>query len=198
MRFGMPWNGAEVAAAAEDAGCTAFCTSDFADHDAYLQLSEMAQGVSRAEVGTAIAYAFARTPYAHATAARQIHRNAQAGMFLGFGSGAHRINRDWFAVPANRPVARIKELIGAVRAYLTAENGETVRFAGDFYDITADIRAPVLGRVEVPLFFGRLQRGYGRGRGRGRRRHHRARPVHLAVVERGGAPRRRARPRPRG
>jgi alkanesulfonate monooxygenase SsuD/methylene tetrahydromethanopterin reductase-like flavin-dependent oxidoreductase (luciferase family) len=127
MKFGMPWNGPEVAAVAEQAGCAAFCTGDFADHDEYLQLAEMAKGTRRAEVGTAIAYAFARTPYAHATAARAVHHAAPGRMFLGFGSGARRINRDWFGVPADRPIARIKELLGAVRAYLDAENGDTVR-----------------------------------------------------------------------
>ncbi|MBF6207923.1 LLM class flavin-dependent oxidoreductase [Streptomyces gardneri] len=159
MKFGMPWNGPEVAAVAEQAGCAAFCTGDFADHDAYLQLAEMAKGTRRAEVGTAIAYAFARTPYAHAMAARAVHHAAPGRMFLGFGSGARRINRDWFGVPADRPIARIKELLGAVRAYLDAENGDTVRFSGEFYDIRADIRAPVLGRVDMPLLLAGFNAG---------------------------------------
>jgi len=151
VKLGLPWNGNEVAREAEAAGFSAFCTGDFADHDAYLNLVEMAHGVDGAEIGTAIAYAFARTPYAHATAARQVHRLAPGRVFLGFGSAAYRINRDWFSVSADRPVARMKELVGAVRAFLEAENGDVVRFKGNFYDIEADIRAPVLGRLDIPL-----------------------------------------------
>ena len=159
MRFGLNWTDGELAAEAEDAGATGFCTGDFADHDAYLNLAEMARESRDAEVGTAIAYAFARTPYAHATAARQIHRTAPGRVFLGFGSGAHRINRDWFSVPPDRPVGRIKELLSAVRAFLEAENGQTVRFEGDYYDIRADIGAPVLGRLEIPLMLAGFNAG---------------------------------------
>jgi 5,10-methylenetetrahydromethanopterin reductase len=46
------------------------------------------------------------------------------------------------------------ELIDVIRAYLHAENGESVSYNGDFYTIQADIRAPVLGRLEVPILVG--------------------------------------------
>ncbi|MEO3822739.1 LLM class flavin-dependent oxidoreductase [Actinomadura sp. B10D3] len=165
MRLGLPWNGAEVAAEAEAAGFRAFCTGDFADHDAYLNLADMARETVSAEVGTAIAYAFARTPYAHATAARQLHRVAPGRVFLGFGTGAYRINRDWFSVEADRPVARMKELVRAVRAYLEAENGEVVRFEGEHYRLAADIRATVLGRLEIPLLVAGFNAGMARAAG---------------------------------
>src|SRR5690349_18667578 len=106
----MPWPGAEVAAEAEAAGIGAFCTGEFVDHEAYARLGEMVGETRAAQVGTAIAYAFARTPYAHAAAARTLAARAPGRVFLGLGSGAHRINRDWFGVPADRPVARTADL----------------------------------------------------------------------------------------
>lgn len=151
MKFGMPWPGTGVAREAEQAGVGAFCTGDFVDHDAYVTLAEMVANTDRALVGTAIAYAFARTPYAHATAIRQLHAVAPGRLFLGLGTAAYRINRDWFDVPADRPVDRVAETVQAVRAWLRAENGEKVRFSGEFYDIDADVRAPVLGRLDVPV-----------------------------------------------
>ncbi|HVW42837.1 MAG TPA: LLM class flavin-dependent oxidoreductase [Amycolatopsis sp.] len=151
MIFGMPWPGADVARQAEQAGAGAFCTGDFADHDAYTTLAEMATATERALIGPAIAYAFARTPYAHATALRQLHRSAPGRLFLGLGSGAYRINRDWFGVAADRPVDRLADVVGATRAWLHAENGERVRFAGEFVTIDADVRAPVLGRLDIPI-----------------------------------------------
>ena len=151
---GMPWPGAEVAAEAERAGAGAFCTGEFVDHEAYARLAEMVGSTTTAQVGTAIAYAFARTPYAHAAAARTLAARAPGRVFLGLGSGAHRINRDWFGVPADRPVARTADLVGAVRAWLGAENGQRVRYQGEFYSIDADVQAPVLGRVDVPVLLG--------------------------------------------
>jgi 5,10-methylenetetrahydromethanopterin reductase len=151
MLFGMPWPGADVAREAEQAGVGAFCTGDFVDHDAYITLAEMVANTERALVGPAIAYAFARTPYAHATAMRQLHATAPGRLFLGLGSAAFRVNRDWLGVPADRPVARIAETVDAVRTWLHAENGEKVRYSGEFYEIDADVRAPVLGRLDIPV-----------------------------------------------
>lgn len=151
---GMPWPGANVAEEAEAAGVGAFCTGEFVDHEAYSRVAEMVGATSSALVGTAIAYAFARTPYAHATAARTLAARAPGRVFIGLGSGAYKINRDWFGVPADRPVARTADLVGAVRAWLHAENGERVRYQGEFYSIDADVRAPVLGRVDVPVLLG--------------------------------------------
>ena len=62
-RYGLPWRGAQVAATAEAAGVTAFCSGEFVDHEAYSTLAEMALHTSRSLVGPGIAYAFARTPY---------------------------------------------------------------------------------------------------------------------------------------
>ncbi|WP_284742424.1 LLM class flavin-dependent oxidoreductase [Amycolatopsis sp. RTGN1] len=158
MRFGMPWPGIEVAREAEHAGVEAFCTGDFVDHDAYTTLAEMAAGTERALIGPAIAYAFARTPYAHATAMRQLHATAPGRLFLGLGTAAFRVNRDWLGVPADRPVARAADTVGAVRAWLHAENGERVRYAGEFHTIDADVRAPVLGRLEIPVLLAAFNR----------------------------------------
>jgi alkanesulfonate monooxygenase SsuD/methylene tetrahydromethanopterin reductase-like flavin-dependent oxidoreductase (luciferase family) len=151
MRFGMPWPGRDVGREAEQAGAEAFCAGEFADHDSYLTVADIVANTERATAGPAIAYAFARTPYAHATALRQLHAQAPGRLFLGLGSAAFRINRDWLGVPAERPVARIAETVGAVRAWLHAENGERVRYAGEFYDLDAEVRPPVLGRLDIPV-----------------------------------------------
>lgn len=166
MLFGMPWPGAGVAREAEQAGVGAFCTGEFADHDAYTTLAEMVAGTERALVGPAIAYAFARTPYAHATAMRQLHAKAPGRLFLGLGSGAFRVNRDWLGVPADRPVTRVAETVEAVRAWLHAENGTTIRFSGEFQSIDAEVQAPVLGRIELPILLGAFNRRMAAAAGR--------------------------------
>ena len=64
------------------------------------------------------------------------------------------MNKDWFGVDATHPAPRMAELIEVIRAFLHAENGERVRYEGRFYTIDADIRAPVLGRLDVPILIG--------------------------------------------
>ncbi|MCI3277942.1 LLM class flavin-dependent oxidoreductase [Streptomyces cylindrosporus] len=151
MRFGMPWPGRDVGREAEQAGVGAFCAGEFADHDSYLTVADIVANTEHALAGPAIAYAFARTPYAHATALRHLHAQAPGRLFLGLGSAAFRINRDWLGVPPERPVARIAETVGAVRAWLHAENGDRVRYRGEYYALDADVRAPVLGRLDIPI-----------------------------------------------
>lgn len=156
--YGLPWRGGDVAEVAEAAGAMAFCTGEFVDHEAYSMLAEMALRTRQARIGTGVAYAFARTPYAHAAAIRGTWRHAPGRVFLGLGSGAFRINRDWFGVPADRPVARMADLVGAIRAWLHAENGQRVRYEGEFYQVDARVAAPVLGRVDAPILLGAFNR----------------------------------------
>jgi alkanesulfonate monooxygenase SsuD/methylene tetrahydromethanopterin reductase-like flavin-dependent oxidoreductase (luciferase family) len=157
-RYGLSWRGAETAQAAEAAGIAAFCTGEFVDHEAYSTLTEMALRTERALIGPGIAYAFARTPYAHAAGIRTAWQHAPGRVFLGLGSGAFKINRDWFGVPADRPVARMADLVGAIRAWLHADNGKPVRYAGEFYQVNAVVGAPVLGRIDVPVLLGAFNR----------------------------------------
>jgi alkanesulfonate monooxygenase SsuD/methylene tetrahydromethanopterin reductase-like flavin-dependent oxidoreductase (luciferase family) len=154
MEWGLPWPGAEVAEAAEAAGAAAFCAGEFADHNAYLSTGEMVAATERAMVGPGIAYAFARSPFVHASALRHLDKRAPGRLFLGLGSGTRRMNSDWFATDASEPVRRMADLIGAIRAYLEAENWQRVTHDGEFYPINADIRAPVFGRLDVPILIG--------------------------------------------
>ncbi|MER6808202.1 LLM class flavin-dependent oxidoreductase [Spirillospora sp. NPDC000708] len=158
MEWGLPWPGAELAAEAEKAGASAFCAGEFADHNAYLTTGEMVGATERAMVGPGIAYAFARSPFVHASALRQLSKRAPGRLFLGLGSGTRRMNTDWFSVPASEPVRRMADLVAAVRAYLHAENGERVVNEGEFYPINAAIKAPVLGRLDIPILLGAFNR----------------------------------------
>jgi alkanesulfonate monooxygenase SsuD/methylene tetrahydromethanopterin reductase-like flavin-dependent oxidoreductase (luciferase family) len=95
-----------------------------------------------------------RSPFVHASAVRQLSKIAPRRVFLGLGSGTSRMNRDWFGVQADHPAPRMAELVEVIRAFLQAENGETIRYSGQYYNIEADIRAPVLGRLDVPILIG--------------------------------------------
>ncbi|MEZ0351911.1 LLM class flavin-dependent oxidoreductase [Mycobacterium sp. pR1184] len=166
MQWGLPWPGEETAAKAEAAGAVAFCAGEFADLSAYVTAAEMTRSTSTAMVGPGIAYAFARSPFVHAASVRHLAKRAGDRVFLGLGAGTARMNRDWFGVNANHPAPRMAELIEIIRKFLRAENGESIEYHGDFYRIDADIRAPVLGRLEVPIVVGAFNRVMIRTAGR--------------------------------
>ena len=155
----MPWPGAAVAHEAEAAGALAFAAGEFANSNAYVALGEMAANTSTALIGTGVAYAFARSPFVHASAIRHVHRLAPGRVFLGLGSGTRRMNESWFAAAADRPLARMADMVGAVRAYLTAPNMKPVHHEGEFYPIDAAIMAPVLGAIDVPIVIGAFNQG---------------------------------------
>ena len=164
--WAMPWPGAEIARVAEDAGCQAFCAGEFADRNAYVALAEMALSTTTAKVGTGVAYAFARSPFVHASAVRHVDKMAPGRVFLGLGSGTRRMNESWFAAPADRPLGRMGDMVGAIRAYLEAPNMKPVKYDGVFYPIDAAIMAPVLGPIDVPIVLGAFNEGMLRVAGR--------------------------------
>lgn len=154
MRWGLPWPGEATAAKAEAAGAVAFCAGEFADLSAYVTAAEMMRSTSTAMVGPGVAYAFARSPFIHAASIRHLAKRAGGRVFLGLGAGTARMNRDWFGGPADHPAPRMAELIEVIRKFLGAANGESIEYHGDFYRINADIRAPVFGPLDVPIFIG--------------------------------------------
>jgi alkanesulfonate monooxygenase SsuD/methylene tetrahydromethanopterin reductase-like flavin-dependent oxidoreductase (luciferase family) len=119
----------------------------------------MAAHTTTAKIGTGVAYAFARSPFVHASAVRHVDKLAPGRVFLGLGSGTRRMNEDWFAAPADRPLARMADMVGAIRSYLTAPNMKPVKHDGEFYSLDAAIMAPVLGPIEVPILLGAFNPG---------------------------------------
>jgi alkanesulfonate monooxygenase SsuD/methylene tetrahydromethanopterin reductase-like flavin-dependent oxidoreductase (luciferase family) len=166
MTWGMRWPGPDVARRAEAAGCAAFCAGEFVDGNAYVSLAEMAANTTTARIGTGVAYAFPRSPFVHASALRHVDGTAPGRVFCGLGAGTRTMNEGWFGVPADRPLGRMADVVGAVRAYLTAPNGRPVRYDGEFYKIDATIGAPVLGELDVPIVLGAFNQGMLRVAGR--------------------------------
>ncbi|MCV7220757.1 LLM class flavin-dependent oxidoreductase [Mycolicibacterium elephantis] len=154
MKWGTPWPGAELARRCEEAGAVAFCAGEFADASAYVTASEMAHATTTARTGPGIAYAFARSPFVHAASVRHLDKIAPGRVFLGLGAGTSRMNRDWFGVDSSHPAPRMKELVTCIRAFLQAEDDQRITFAGEYYNLDAHIRAPVLGPIEVPILLG--------------------------------------------
>jgi probable F420-dependent oxidoreductase len=132
-----------------------------AKHDPFIPLAVAGEHTTTIELGTAIAIAFARTPMTLANTAWDLQTVTGGRFVLGLGSQIRPHVEERFSMPWSQPVARMRELVQAIRAiWRSWEDGSRLDFAGDFYTHTRMIPAFDPG----PNTFGRpriLTAGFG-------------------------------------
>jgi len=124
------------AARCEELGFDGLWTTE-TNTDPYFPLVLAADATSRVELGTGIALAFPRSPTHLAHAAWDLQALSKGRFILGLGSQikAHVVRR--FSADYERPVARMREQIAAVRAiWETWSGGEPLDFRGEFFQHT--------------------------------------------------------------
>src|SRR5271170_4560261 len=127
---------ATSARALEEAGYDGLWSTETA-HDPFLPLVAAAQASGRAELGTAIAVAFARTPMTVAYAAHDLQAYSGGRFLLGLGSQVKPHIERRFSMAWSHPAPRMREFIMALRAIWSAWNdGTKLSFLGDFYTHT--------------------------------------------------------------
>jgi probable F420-dependent oxidoreductase len=85
-------------------------------------------------IGTNVAIALARSPFVTAQAAWDLAQLTGGRFVLGLGTQVKAHLEKRFAVPSDRPVARLREYILALRAIWDAFQGRApLRFEGEFY-----------------------------------------------------------------
>ena len=125
-----------VAATAEADGFDGVWTTE-AGHDPYLPLAAAAHRTEHVTLGTAIAVAFPRSPMVHAQVAWDLQRLSKGRFILGLGAQvkAHNVRR--YGVPGDRPIARMREMIQAIRAVWRCwQDGDPLNFPGEFWSLT--------------------------------------------------------------
>ena len=96
-----------------------------------------AEHTERAELGTAIAVAFARSPMQLAYTAHDLQAYSGGRFILGLGSQIKPHIERRFGMPWSHPAPRMREFIMALRAIWSAWNdGTKLNFRGDFYQHT--------------------------------------------------------------
>jgi probable F420-dependent oxidoreductase len=144
-----------LACAAEEIGFDALWTSE-TQHDPFLPLALAAEHTSRIELGTAIAVAFPRSPTALAHIAWDLAAQSNGRFILGLGTQVKPHIERRFGMVWESPVAKLREMILAMRAVWAAWQGAgQVNFRGEFYKIT--LMTPFFnpGPIEhpnVPIF----------------------------------------------
>jgi probable F420-dependent oxidoreductase len=106
-------------------------------HGAFLPLLLAAEHTERIELMTNIAVAFARSPMDLAQIANDLQLASDGRFILGLGTQIRPHIEKRFSMPWGRPVARMRELVEAVRAIHRCWNeGARLDFRGDFYTHT--------------------------------------------------------------
>ncbi|WP_235215337.1 TIGR03617 family F420-dependent LLM class oxidoreductase [Phaeacidiphilus oryzae] len=117
--------------------------------DPFVQLARAADATERIELATGVAIAFARTPMSLAYAAWGVHQASGGRAVVGLGTQVKTHVTRRFDMPWDRPVARMREYVAALRAIWSSwQTGERLRFRGEFY--THTVMTPVFAPEPVP------------------------------------------------
>ncbi|HEY0411334.1 MAG TPA: TIGR03617 family F420-dependent LLM class oxidoreductase, partial [Candidatus Dormibacteraeota bacterium] len=154
---------APAAARAEAQGVDGLWTVE-SDHDPYLPLAIAATATRRVVLGTAISVAFARSPMVHAMTTWDLHRLAPGRVVLGLGSQVKGHNERRFSVPFERPAARLREMVLAIRAIWRCwQEGSPLDHRGEFYTLTLMTPffnpGPVEGAPPPPIYLAAINPG---------------------------------------
>ncbi|MCL6511325.1 MAG: TIGR03617 family F420-dependent LLM class oxidoreductase [Anaerolineae bacterium] len=126
----------ERAKQAEHAGFDALWSSE-TQHDPFLPLALAAEHTQRIQLGTAIAVAFARSPTVLAHTAWDLQKLSNGRFILGLGTQVKAHIERRFGTAWDRPTARLREYILAIRALWQCwQTGEKLNFRGDFFKLT--------------------------------------------------------------
>jgi probable F420-dependent oxidoreductase len=129
-----PADAARLAAQAEAAGCDAVWVLDVR-REPYLLSAAAIGETRRVSVGTNVAVAFARSPTVTATAAWDLAEWSGGRFVLGLGSQVGPTLEARFGVTADRPAARMRDYVRAVRACFHAFRHGYGRYEGEFYTL---------------------------------------------------------------
>jgi probable F420-dependent oxidoreductase len=145
----------ETARAAESLGFAGLWTSE-TKHDAFLPLAIAANETERIELGTSVAIAFSRSPMEMAQTAWDLQDLSEGRFILGLGTQVKAHIKRRFSMPWDRPVARLREYIGALRAiWGSFQSGESLQFEGQFYRhtlMTPFFNPGPIEHPEIPLY----------------------------------------------
>ncbi len=144
---------ARVAALAEAAGFTSAWTAEFYDRSAVVSLAAMATATSRIQLGSAIMYAFGRSPLLTVTEARDLDELSGGRFTMGLGTGTRHQVSGWLGVDPEHLAPRVEELIPLLRR-LWHETDRTIKHEGRFYrmqlDPVVEVRPP--RRAALPIY----------------------------------------------
>jgi probable F420-dependent oxidoreductase len=143
---------AAAAALAERAGFGSVWATEFYDRSATISLAAMAGATRTIALGSAIAYAFGRTPLVLAAEARDLDELCGGRLTLGLGTGTRRMQQDWHGLDGEHPASRMEELVPLLRRIWRLDQ-DALDHQGRFYRVrvapTAAVARPLRERIPI-------------------------------------------------
>ena len=144
-----------TARAAEDLGFAGLWTSE-TKHDGFLPLAVAANATGGIDLGTSVAIAFSRSPMATAQTAWDLQSLSEGRFILGLGTQVRAHVERRFSMPFDKPAARLREYILAVRAIWESFQTEgSLKFEGEFYRhtlMTPFFNPGPIEHPEIPVY----------------------------------------------
>jgi probable F420-dependent oxidoreductase len=156
----------ELAARAEAAGFESVWAPEFHNHSGALTLAAAALRTQSTALGTAIAWAFGRSPLLTAVTALDLDEMSGGRHILGLGTGTRRMRTDWLGAPAERPARRLRETVEAIRAVWAASGAGAVEYEGELVRLAVRPYGRA-GQVRplIPIFLAAVNEGMARTAG---------------------------------
>jgi probable F420-dependent oxidoreductase len=156
----------EVARSAEQAGFDAIWSSE-TQHDPFLPLALISEHTERMRFGTSVAIGFARSPATLAYTAWDLAEASKGRFILGLGTQVKPHIERRFGMPwPDSPVGKLRELIGAVRAFWQAwQTGERLNYRSEHYKLT--LMSPFfspgpIDHPDIPIYIAGVNTGLSR------------------------------------
>lgn len=151
----------DIAAAADNAGFESVWTTEFFNQHGLVRLAAVATATRRVKLGTAIAYAFMRTPMLAASGAMDIDEISGGRMILGLGTGTKTMNENWYSMPFEDPPApRVRDAIALIRAAFDAQAGGGLVHDGPYYQVNIpQYQRRGAPRKDIPVYLAAVNTG---------------------------------------
>ncbi len=151
----------KAAQVADSRGFYSVWTTEFFHQHGLVRLGAVAAATERVKIGTAIAYAFMRTPLLAASGAMDVDEISGGRVILGLGSGTRSMNEKWYSIPFDKPPApRMRDAIGLIRAAVSAQKGGGLSYESENYNVTIPMFArPHAPRPEIPIYLAAVNKG---------------------------------------
>ncbi len=138
----------EMAADIEQAGFDGAYTFE-GKSDPFISLTAAALRTQKIELMTSIAVAFARNPMSLAYIGNDLQNLSGGRFILGLGTQVKAHIERRFSMPWGKPVARMREMVLALRAIWNSwQTGERLKFEGEYYQHT--LMSPVFSPAPNP------------------------------------------------
>jgi probable F420-dependent oxidoreductase len=125
----------DVARASDELGYRSVWAAEASATESMALLGAISQVAPHSGLGTGVLALQLRTPPLHAMAAATLQQLVDdRDVFLGIGISSPAVAGQWHGAGyTDRPIAQVREFVALVRECLS---GETVNFAGDFYNVS--------------------------------------------------------------